>query len=130
MSAESRLCPDVDGWPEFIRTATLQDRFYEAARNAGVSRRGWATELGLCLPRLCPQITKKRKLLPLLDKHGQEISSPKKQQWVYLLPDLQTCRTLFDNATSTTHPWPNVEEKQPPKVKIAYVSDKVCKAKG
>lgn len=104
------LTDDDDSWPEFIRISQFMRLYYDAATKAGQKHKGWETEVGIRMRQLCPDMQRKRKVLPILDKDGKSCL-PKVQQNVYIFPDLITCRELFDEATSSENPWPEFDEE-------------------
>ena len=87
--------PDhTDGWRTFVVCDELHADYCDRLQRVGVPRRSTETELGMSL----------RRLLPRVDRTRRTVSG--KRAGVWLVPDLQTCRTAFDAATNARHDWP------------------------
>lgn len=94
---QSGILRNSDGnWGESkILCSSLQDQYIEFAKEAGFSRRATDTELGMKLKKLCPAIYKKQ----CLDNATQT------RFYYYYLPDLKTCRKLFEEVLNMEVNW-------------------------
>lgn len=83
-----------DEWNRSISRSRLQDQYETFTKNAGVSRRSTATELGMGLRKLCPEM----KSYTSTDL-GQRVA-------MYIFPELSECRDAFDKIIKQKHEWP------------------------
>ena len=94
-----------------VKCKVLQKRYVDSSKDIGVTRRASETAFGIKLKKLCPKLKKKRvsvelkKLCSKLKKKRVSVEVPTKQEAVYLLPDLHTCRTHFETLIGTEIDW-------------------------
>ena len=82
---KGRLLSRHDGWERSVSKEALHIAFLNAARDTGDRRRAAESEFGKEIRKLCPEIRARKKWN----------RTTKKQERVYELPPLETCRTAF-----------------------------------
>jgi Family of unknown function (DUF5906)/Domain of unknown function (DUF3854) len=91
-----RWLPEHDDWQTSVSKDHLHENYVVSLQRLGVERRRTETELGMFLTKILPTAQSKRVW----------IDEPPRRVWVWIYPDLKTCRSAFDKATRSQHPWP------------------------
>ena len=107
---EGEINPDYpEGWPDMVPCNVLRNIYLVQIGKASNGYKGFETEFGLALGKLCPSIIKKRKVLQT--SNSQPVS-------VYFLPSLDQCRADFMSSSGMTIEWQNLELDGDPPFKL------------
>lgn len=96
---------DGPAWPKCLRTEEFREHYYQFASGIGVKHKDTDTQIGISLKKLCPEVGKGKKTLPVYLGDGATAILTS-QQLVYVFLDLETCRTLLEQYIGSELPWP------------------------
>lgn len=87
------LLKNDDEWPNYVVTEKLYSEYVEFANNLGDRYKLINKQFTKSIKKLCPDIIRKR------------ITIESKPKWVLCVPELETCRELFESLLETKINW-------------------------
>lgn len=93
-------------WRKIVRTEEFREGLYKFSTEIGAKHKGTDTLIGIWLKKLCPKVDKGKQTLPVYLGDGN-VANITSQQNVYVFPDLESCRTLFEQVTGSELSWPD-----------------------
>jgi hypothetical protein len=99
-----RWLPEHEHWQQIVAKDALHEDYVRSLQRIGVERRSTETELGMFLNRMIDGLKTDRKPVTFERDH----KTVTERKYVWLLPDLATCRLTFDRVTHSRHPWPDL----------------------
>lgn len=93
----------IEGWPACVSTEQLFKDYIHSADEVGVRRKRNASEFGLKLAKLVPNLERTRPRVEVAP--GEFVRT-----WSYVLPSLQQCRDAFDDMMGQPYTWPALSD--------------------